>query len=196
MRTSLVILATLSATPSFAASTMPVKSLFEGWYMSDGYVNTDFVVFVAFLLFVGILLWKKIPAMIGRMLDDRAVQIQNQLDEARRLREEAQTLLASFERKQREAEELAGQIVADAKAQAERDAEEAKEALKGTIARRMAAAEDRIQSAQNAAVAQVRNSAIDVALKAVSNVAAGSIKAADANKLIDNAIADLDGKLH
>lgn len=196
MRTPLIILAALSATPSFAASTMPVVSLFDGWTKYNGEVNTDFVVFVAFVLFIAILVWKKVPGLVGRLLDDRAVEIQNQLDEARRLREEAQTLLASFERKQREAEEQAQQIVADAKAQAEKDAAAAKDALKNTIARRVAAAEDRITSAQNAAVAEVRNRAISVAMNAVAEVAQSAIKATDANKMIDQSIAQMDGKLH
>lgn len=196
MRTPLIILAALSASPVLAASSMPVVSLFDGWTKYNGEVNTDFVVFVAFLVFIGILVWKKVPGLIGRLLDDRAVDIQNQLDEARRLREEAQTLLASFERKQREAEEQAQQIVADAKAQAEKDAAAATDALHDTIARRVAAAEERITSAQNAAVAEVRNRAIAVAIGAVGEVAQKAIKAADANKMIEQSITQLDSKLH
>ena len=84
-----IILATmLAATPALAAS---------GPFFSLG--NTNFVVLLAFLLFVGILLYAKVPARLTSVLDARAVQIRADLDEAKALREEAQTILASYERK-------------------------------------------------------------------------------------------------
>ncbi len=62
--------------------------------------NTNFIVLIAFLLFVGVLLYIRVPGMLTGMLDKRAVQIKADLDEARALREEAKTILASYERKQ------------------------------------------------------------------------------------------------
>ena len=90
--------------------------------------------------------------MIGGALDTRAAGIKSELDEARALREEAQTLLASYERKQKEVQEQAGRIVAQAKSDADTAAEQAKADLEKSIARRLAAAEEQIASAQTAAV--------------------------------------------
>ena len=80
--------------------------------------NTNFVVLVAFILFIAVLFYFKVPGMIGAMLDKRADGIRTELEEARALREEAQTLLASYERKQKEVQEQADRIVAAAKEEA------------------------------------------------------------------------------
>lgn len=173
------------ASPAFAAS---------GPFFSLG--NTDFVVLIAFVLFVGVLFYFKVPGMISGMLDKRAEGIQSEIDEARALREEAQTLLASYERKQQEVQAQADKIVAAAKEEAALAAEQAKEDLKRSIARRMAAAQDQIASAEKAAVKEVRDQAILIAVAASRDVIAKQITAAESNKLIDAAIAEVDAKLH
>ena len=181
----LAILFTLLASPAFAASG-PFFSLF----------NTNFVVLIAFLLFIGVLLYVGVPKLLGGMLDKRAEGIQGELDEARALREEAQALLASYERKQKEVAEQAERIVEHAKGEAAEAAELAKEELKRSIERRLKAAEDQIASAEASAVKEVRDRAIQVAVSAASEVIASKITAADANKLIDTAIGDVEAKLH
>jgi len=158
--------------------------------------NTNFVVLIAFLVFVGILFYFKVPGMIGGALDNRANAIQSELDEARALREEAQTLLASYERKQKEMQEQAERIVAHAKSDAATAAEQAKADLAQSIARRLAAAEDQIASAQAAAVKEVRDQAVIIAVAAAKEVIAKQMTAAEGNKLIDAAIADVEAKLH
>lgn len=179
-------LVTLSvASPAFAASG-PFFSLF----------NTNFVVLIAFLLFVGFLIYMGVPALIGGMLDKRAEGIREDLDEARSLREEAQALLASYERKQKEVSEQSERIIAHAKQEAEEAAEQAKADLKSSIARRLAAAEDQIASAEAGAVKEVRDTAISVAVAAARNVAASKLTATDANSLIDAAISEVEAKLH
>ena len=80
--------------------------------------NTDFVVLISFILFGLVLIYLKVPSMLGKMLDQRAASIKTELDEARALREEAQTILASYERKQKEVSEQAARIVEDAKNEA------------------------------------------------------------------------------
>ena len=185
MRKLATLLALTAATPAFAAS---------GPFFSLG--NTDFVVLLAFLLFIAVLFYFKVPSLLGGMLDKRAEGIQSELDEARALREEAQTILASYERKQKEVQEQAERIVAQAKADAQAAAEQAKEDLKTSIARRLAAAEDQIESAQNSAVKEVRDQAIVIAVGAADEVIAKGMSAADGNKLIDAAIAEVDAKLH
>ncbi|ASM73497.1 MULTISPECIES: F0F1 ATP synthase subunit B [Roseobacteraceae] len=175
----------LSASPAFAA-TGPFFSL----------RNTDFVVLIAFLIFVGVLVYLKVPGKLMGMLDKRATGIKSELEEARALREEAQTLLASYERKQKEVQEQADRIVAAAKEEAKTAAEEAREDLKKSIARRIAAAEGQIASAEASAVKEVRDQAVTIAVQAARDVIAKQMTAAEGNKLIDDAISQVDAKLH
>jgi len=158
--------------------------------------NTDFIVLLAFLLFIAVLFYYKVPGMLGGMLDKRAETIQAELDEAKALREEAQTLLASYERKQKEVAAQADRIVAEAKREAEAAATQAKEDLKASIARRLQSAEDQIASAEASAVREVRDRAISVAIAAAANVVAAKTTAADQNSLIDDAIMQVKDKLH
>jgi len=158
--------------------------------------NTNFVVLIAFIVFVAILFYFKVPGMIGGALDNRAAGIKAELDEARALREEAQTILASYERKQREVQEQADRIIATARTDAADAAEQAKADLQKSIARRLAAAEDQIASAQAAAVRDVRDQAVVIAVAAANQVIAKQMTAAAGNKLIDAAIAEVDAKLH
>lgn len=177
--------AAVSAGPAWAA---------KGPFVSLS--NTDFVVLVAFLLFLGVLFYFKVPTLLAGLLDKRAEGIQSELDEARTLKEEAQALLASYERKQGEVKEQADRIVAQAKADAEAAAVQAKEDLKASIARRLAAAEDQIASAQASAVKDVRDQAASVAVMAARDVIAKQMTSASGNKLIDDAIAEVEAKLH
>jgi len=185
MRNILAIALTAgTASPAFAAG--------GGLSMS----NTDFVVWLSFLLFVGILLLVKVPSLLSGQLDNRAEGIRKELDEARALREEAQTILASYERKQQEVQAQADAIVAAARDEAAAAAEQAKADLQASIARRLSAAQDQIASAEASAVKEVRDQAITVAVAAADKVIAGQMTATEANKLIDAAIADVDAKLH
>lgn len=182
--------AMLAASPAFAASKNPFSA--EFWKLS----NTDFIVSIAFVLFIAVLFYFKVPGMITKMLDDRAAGIQADIDEARSLREEAQTLLASYERKHQEVQAQADKIVAQAKVDAEAAADQAREELKTSIARRLAAAEDQIASAEAGAVKEVRDMAAIVAVQAAKDVIAKQMTADSGNQLIDDAIAQVDAKLH
>jgi F-type H+-transporting ATPase subunit b len=158
--------------------------------------NTDFVVLIGFLLFLSILFYFNVPAMLGGMLDKRAEGIKSDLDEARALREEAQTLLASYERKQREVADQAERIVAQAKADAEAAAVQARSDLERSIARRLAAAEEQIASAEDKAVRSVRNRAVEVAIAAAAESVAKGMGASDADRLIETAIGEVERRLH
>ena len=180
-----VVLTAGAASPAFAASG-PFFSL----------SNTNFVVLIAFLLFIGVLFYFKVPTLLGGLLDNRAEGIKSELDEARALREEAQTLLASYERKQKEVQEQADRIVAAAKKDAAIAADEAKEDLKASIARRLAAATDQIASAEAGAIKEVRDTAVTVAIGAANDVIAKQMTAKSATALIDDAIGEVAAKLH
>lgn len=186
MRAYLILPLTLAATPALAAGDKPFFSL----------ANTDFVVSMGFIVFIGVLTYFKVPGMLMGMLDKRAEGIQADLDEAKALREEAQTLLASYERKQKDVQDQADRIVAHARTEAEEAAEQAKIDIKNSIERRLAAAEEQIASAQAGAVREVRDTAIAVAVGAAKDVIAKQMTAADQNKLIEDAIKEAGAKLH
>ncbi|MEH6738888.1 MAG: F0F1 ATP synthase subunit B [Sulfitobacter sp.] len=179
------VAALLGATPAFAAS---------GPFFSLG--NTDFVVLLAFLLFIAVLFYFKVPTLLGGMLDGRADGIKNEIEEARKLREDAQTLLASYERKQKEVQAQADRIVADAKAEAKAAGEQARVDLATSVERRLAAAEEQIGSAQAAAVKEVRDQAVVIAIAASRDIIGQQMTATDGNKLIDEGIALVGDKLH
>lgn len=159
------------------------------------YVEPEFWVAIAFVILV-VLIAKPITAKVTKALDERSGAIQNQIDEARRLRDEAQELLASYQRKQRDAAKEADQIVEYAKREAERLTERAGEDLERSLKRREQMALDRIGQAEAKAVGEVRSLAIDVALEATRRVLAQSIKGAKADALIDEAVRALPDKLH
>ncbi len=158
--------------------------------------NTNFIVLLAFIVFVGILIYFKVPGKVGAMLDARAVQIKADLDEARALRDEARAILASYERKQKDVQEQSDRIVAGARDEAMTAAKQAKDDLAASIARRLTAAEDQIASAQAAAIRQVRETAVSVAVAAAGDVLAKQMTAEAAAGSIDAAIAQVEAKLH
>jgi F-type H+-transporting ATPase subunit b len=184
-RTPILAALLLAATPALAAT---------GPFFSLG--NTNFVVLLAFILFVGILLYAKVPARLTSALDARAVQIKADLDEAKALREEAQTILASYERKQKDVQAQADRIVATAKEEAMTAAAEAKEELKASITRRLAAAEDRIASAETAALRAVREQAVSVAVAAAGDLLAKQMTAEGAGAMIEASIKQVGERLH
>ncbi|MCO4843848.1 MAG: F0F1 ATP synthase subunit B [Yoonia sp.] len=173
------------ASPAFAASG-PFVSL----------RNTNFIVLLAFLLFIGILFYFKVPSKIGEILDGRSAAIKSELDEAKALREEAQSLLASYERKQKEVQEQANRIVEAAKEEASLAATAAKADIAASITRRLAAAEEQIASAQAGAIKAVKDQAVVVAVGAAKDVIAAQMDVKGANQLIADAIATVEAKLH
>lgn len=177
--------AALLATPALAASG-PFFSLH----------NTNFVVLIAFLVFIGIILWAKAPAKITGLLDSRAIKIKGELDEARALRDEAMAVLATFEAKQKEVEAQSARIVASAKQEAQAAATQAKADLQASIARRIAAAEEQISAAETAAIRQVRQQAVTVAIAAATEVLAKQATAEGIASSIDAAIDQVAAKLH
>ncbi len=154
-----------------------------------------FWVAVAFVIFVAGAVWKGRAPITG-MLDARIEAIRVEIDEARRLREEAQASLAAYQRKLRDAVGEAERLVARARDAAESSGERAAEALEATLARRQAQALDNIAQAEAAAVKQVRDTTIDVALAATREVLRAHLTGANADALIDAAIKELPEKLH
>ena len=158
--------------------------------------NPLFWVLVAFLAFVALVLYYGVPSAIGKMLDDRADAIRKELDEARKLREDAQALLADYQRKAREAETEARTIIDQAKREAEALAVDARKALAESLERRSKIAEEKIARAETQALSEVRATAVETAVSAAHELlktrAAGSV----GDALISQSINDLRGKLN
>jgi len=158
--------------------------------------EAEFWVAVAFLIFVGVLAYFRIHNRAVGALDQRAARIRGELDEARRLKEEAQALLAEYQRRQREAESEAAAILAGAKAEAERIAAEAKVRMEDFLARRTRMAETKIAQAEAQALADVRGAAAEAAVAAAEKILTQAVKGKVADELISKGIADLKSRLN
>ena len=156
----------------------------------------DIWVAVSFVGFILLIVYFGVPGKVAKMLDDRADLIRQELDEARKLREEAQTRLAEYERKQRTAEKEAEGIIALAKEEAEALAAETREKLTETLERRMKLAEDKIARAEEQALGEVRTAAVNIAISAAEQIIADKMTPAASKKLVDQSIKDLKGKLN
>ncbi len=158
--------------------------------------NPLFWVLVAFLTFVALVLYYRVPALIGKMLDDRADAIRKELDEARKLREDAQALLADYQRKARESENEARSIIDQAKREAEALAVDARKSLAESLERRSKIAEEKIARAETQALSEVRATAVDTAISAAHELLKTRAGGSVGDSLITQSINDLRGKLN
>jgi F-type H+-transporting ATPase subunit b len=156
----------------------------------------EFYVAVGFVIVIGILLWVGVPKMVATVLDARAAAIKGELDEARRLREEARALLAGYKQKAAGAEREAASIVTEAKAEAERFAVDARAALTLQIERRAQVAQDKIAQAEAAALSEIRRLSADAATAAAEKLILARLDAKRAGSLIAQSIKDLSSKLN
>ena len=163
--------------------------------MADLFSSSVFWVGVAFVIFVAAI-WRPVGRMMGGALDGRADKIREQLEEAVRLREEAQALYAQYERQQHEAVAEAEQILAHAREEAARQDRQAAEALEAALKRREEQVLERIARAEQEALDDVRAAAVDVAVRATRKLLAETLDAEGHAALVDAAIADLDKQLH
>lgn len=158
--------------------------------------NPEFWVAVGLAIVVGIFLWQGVPALIGRMLDERANAIANELSEAQRLREEAAALLEGYVQKAAHAESEAAAIIAEAKADAERFAKETRAQLRQQIERRAQMAKEKIEQAEHAALEEIRALAADKAAAAAEKLIAARLDPNRSDALVQDAIKGLPEKLN
>jgi F-type H+-transporting ATPase subunit b len=151
---------------------------------------------IAFLIFVGIAVYIKVPAMVSKSLDERAGRIRNELDEAKRLREEAQALLGEYQKKRKEAEQEAAAIVEAAKHEAAILADEAHKRTEDYVARRTVVAEQKIGQAEREAIAEVRANAVDLAVEAARKVLGDKVDSAASADLFKASLAEVKAKLN
>jgi F-type H+-transporting ATPase subunit b len=157
--------------------------------------NPEFWVGVSFLGFVALILYYGVPRLIGKSLDERAAGIRKELDEAKRLKDEAQALLNDYRRRKDEASKEADAIIAQAKSEALAIAAETRASMKEMVERRTRLAEEKIARAEAQAVGEVRAAAIDAAVSASERLIGTKLDAANANTLIDQGIRELKKKL-
>ena len=158
----------------------------------------EYEVWVAIGLAVLILgfLYLRVPRMVAKMLDDRAGAIAKELDEARRLRDEAAAVLAGYLQKASLAEAEAATIIADAKEDAERFAKETRAQLRQQIERRAQIARDKIEQAETAALDEIRALAADKAAAAAGKLIADKLDEGKSDKLVQDSIKELPEKLN
>jgi F-type H+-transporting ATPase subunit b len=151
---------------------------------------------VALVIFIGICLYVKVPAIVSKSLDGRADRISRELDEARKLREEAQALLGEYQKKRKEAEQEAAAIVEAAKREAEALAAEAQQRTEEYVTRRTALAEQKIGQAEREAIAEVRASAVDLAIEATRTMLAGTADAKAGADLFKASLQEVKSKFN
>jgi F-type H+-transporting ATPase subunit b len=159
-------------------------------------LDAEFWVAVAFVVFLGVLIYFGVHEMVVKYIDQRRDRIKAELDEALRLKEEAQALLAQYQRKQREAEQEAAAILAGATAEADRMMAEAKAKMEEFIARRSKMAEAKIAQAEAQALADVRAAAAEAAVGAAEKILSQTVKGEVADRLIVKGIDDVKTKLN
>jgi len=158
--------------------------------------EAEFWVAVAFVIFVAVLAYFQLHKLLIKGIDERRDRITAELDEARRLKEEAQALLAQYQQKQHEAEAEAQAILAGAKIEAERLAAEAQAKMEDFVARRTKMAESKISQAEAQALADVRAAAAEAAVAAAEAILTRTVKGKAADDLVAKGIAEVERKLN
>lgn len=159
-------------------------------------MDATFWATVGLFIFLAIVVYVGVPGMVAKALDQRAGRIRNDLDEARKLRDEAQQLLAEYKRRRKQAEQEAGDIVAAAKREAESIVADARQKTEDYVARRTVLAEQKIAQAERDAVAEVRGRAVDIAVEAAGRVLADKVDAKAGAALFKAALDDVKTRLN
>jgi F-type H+-transporting ATPase subunit b len=158
--------------------------------------DATFFAFVALVIFLGLMVWLKVPGQIGKALDARADKIKADLEDARRLRQEASDLLESFKRRRKEAEKEAADMVAAARAEADQLKKDAAAKTAEFVARRTAMAEQKIAQAQAQALAEVKASAVDLAIAAAGKLMGDKATGKVAQDLFAKSISEVKSRLN
>lgn len=158
--------------------------------------DATFWALVALIIFLAIVAYMKVPGTIAKALDARAEKIRNELEEARKLREEAQSLLAEYQRKRKEAEKEAAEIVDAAKREAEMISAEARQKTEDYVTRRTALAEQKIAQAESDALKEVRGSAVDLALAAAARILGDKVQGDTASELFNKSLSEVKARVN
>lgn len=159
-------------------------------------MDATFWATVALFIFLGVVVYYKVPGLLAGQLDKRADNIRDELEEARKLREDAQQLLAEYQRKRKEAEGEAAGIVEAAQREAKLLGAEAKTKTEEYVVRRTALAEQKIAQAERDAIAEVRATAVDIAVEAARKVLGDKVDAKTAGQFFKTSLDTVKTKLN
>ncbi len=151
---------------------------------------------IATVLFAGLVIYLKVPGMVNAALDKRASDISTELDAARRLRDEAQSLLAGYQRRTANAEKEVAEIIEQARLDAAQASREMQASMAAQAERRGKMVEEKIAQAEALAVQEVRTAAVDAAISAARTLIAARLGPEKARDLVNQSVSDLRGKLH
>ncbi len=160
------------------------------------HLDATFFAFVGLVIFLAGMVYLKVPGMMGKALDDRAGKISDELSEARRLREDAQKLLAEYQRKRKEAEKEAESIIASATHEAKALEAEAQKKTEEYVERRTALAEQKIAQAEVQALQEVKSSAVDLAIAATENILAAKLTGKTSSDYFAKSLAEVKSRLN
>jgi len=177
-----------------AATTEQADTAHHGY--DHFYQDPGFWVGTAIITFFVLIIWKKVPAIFAKMLDERSAEIEAQLDNAKTLREEASALLAKYQREQRDAEKFAADLIAKAEAEAKLLEDEAKLQANEMVERRSRLAEEKIAQAEANALKEINKTVVEVAVAAAHGLIEAHLQKDDSDKLISESIDKLDSRLH
>jgi F-type H+-transporting ATPase subunit b len=159
-------------------------------------MDPTFWALMGLLVFFAILIYYKLPSFLGSKLDDRARLIRKELEEARQLREEAQSVLADYERKRAKVDEEAEAILKQAELEADRLTQETEKALEDLIERRTQSVEFKIKQAEQQALQDVRERAAQLSIAATSALLQDKLSGVKADELIKDSLSQIDSHLH
>jgi len=156
--------------------------------------DPEFWVALSFVLFV-VAVFKPVGKALGNAVDLRSTKIQKDLDEAHRLMEEAQSLLSSYQRRQREAADEALKILKDAEDEAKRMIVEAEQSLEENLNKKIQVAMQKIATYENSVIQEIRMNAIDISVKTVHTILKENLTNNNSDELVSKAIKEMNKKL-
>ena len=154
--------------------------------------NTDFVVLISFLIFVGVLVYFKVPSIVGAFLDKRSNDIQNEIEKAGEILEEAKKILSSIEADHIRTSETIGQMVQSAKSRAGDDEEKAKKNIEELMKNKLISAEGQVMSSERKILEEIEGRAIDLSIEKVRMKLSKSLSSSDYDNQFDASIQSIE----
>ena len=154
--------------------------------------NTDFVVLISFLIFVGVLVYFKVPSIVGAFLDKRSNDIQNEIEKAGEILEEAKKILSSIEADHIRTSETIGQMVQSAKSRAEDDEEKAKKNIEELMKNKLISAEGQVMSNERKILEEIEDRAIDLSIEKVKVKLSQSLSSSDYDNQFNASIQSIE----
>jgi len=154
--------------------------------------NTDFVVLISFLIFVGVLVYFKVPSIVGAFLDKRSNDIQNEIEKAGEILEEAKKILSSIEADHIRTSETIGQMVQSAKSRAGVDEEKAKKNIEELMKNKLLSAEGQVMSSERKILEEIESRAIDLSIEKVRMKLSKSLSSSDYDNQFDSSFQSIE----